>query len=228
MDGIADDLYRKVRPTERSIELLRSWLTTDQLHQFDEHGWFIVRGSDTGKRYRINSADVAYNIHELDDNGRIVERFCVVPEGNFPIGDIMLTQKIAFETEELKARRVANLHGPNRPRRSPGTVSNIDQPTRGGGDTLGSGVYTASWLGSPKRGVILNVHLLLPPEGPAVESRLVSCLRGDLYYQSLLNDGLSGDCKSPPPQPNNRICHGVGDREHAIWPIVCSQRDVER
>jgi hypothetical protein len=70
MDGIADDLYRKVRPTERSIELLRSWLTTDQLHQFDEHGWFIVRGSDTGKRYRINSADVAYNIHELDDDGR--------------------------------------------------------------------------------------------------------------------------------------------------------------
>jgi hypothetical protein len=112
MDGIADDLYRRVRATERSIELLRSWLTHDQLRQFDEHGWFIVRGSDTGERYRINYGNVAYNIHELDDNDHVVQRFCVVREGELPVGDVMLAQKIAFETEKLHARRVANRRGP--------------------------------------------------------------------------------------------------------------------
>jgi hypothetical protein len=108
MNGAADDFYRRTQAVERSIELLRSWLTSGQLRQFDRHGWFIVRGSDTGERYRINYANVAYNVHELDDNDRVVQRFCVVPEGELPVGDVMLAQKIAFETEEPHARRVAN------------------------------------------------------------------------------------------------------------------------
>ena len=91
---------------------LRSWLTPDQLRQFDEHGCFIVRGSDTGKRYQINYGNVAYNIDELDDNDCVVQRFCVVPEGNLPVGDVMLTQNFAFEKDELNARRVANRRNP--------------------------------------------------------------------------------------------------------------------
>ena len=88
--------------------MLRSWLTPDQLHQFNEHSWFIVRGGDTGKRYRINYANVAYNVHELDDNEHVVQRFCIVLKGNLPVGDVMLMQKISFEKTELDARRIAN------------------------------------------------------------------------------------------------------------------------
>jgi hypothetical protein len=112
MDGAADDRYRRVQPEERSIKLLRSWLTPDQLRQFNEHGWFIVRGCDTGVHYRINYASVAYNVHELDNNDQVVQCFCVVPEGNLPIGDVMLSQKMWFEMMELDTRRIANRRPP--------------------------------------------------------------------------------------------------------------------
>jgi hypothetical protein len=108
LDGAADDFYRRVEVEKRSIELLRSWLTPDQLRQFDEHGWFIVRGGDTGERYRINYANVTYNVHQLDDNDHVVQRFCVVPAGNLPVADVMLAQKTSLENMELDVRRVAN------------------------------------------------------------------------------------------------------------------------
>ena len=56
----------------------------------------------------------------------------------------------------------------------------------------------------------------------------MSCLRGDPYYQSLLNDDLSSYSKSAPSQPNSKICHGVGDWEYAVWPVMRTQGDVER
>jgi hypothetical protein len=112
MDGAADDFYRRVQPEERGIKLLRSWLTPDQLRQFNEHGWFIVRGCDTDVRYRVNYANVAYNVHELDDNDHVVRCFCIVPTGNLPVGDVTLAQKLAFETTELEARRIANRRPP--------------------------------------------------------------------------------------------------------------------
>jgi hypothetical protein len=52
MNGAVDDLYRRVQAERRGIDLLRAWLTLDQLRQYDANGWFIVRGSDTGARYR--------------------------------------------------------------------------------------------------------------------------------------------------------------------------------
>jgi hypothetical protein len=108
VDGTADDLYRGHAAEERSIGLLRSWLTPDQLSQFDKHRWFIVRGSDTGKRYRINYANAPFNVHELDDDGKVVLRLCVVPQDITAPGDIMLSQKIALEKDELETRRIAN------------------------------------------------------------------------------------------------------------------------
>jgi len=93
--------------------LLRSCLSAEQCKQFDKNHYFIVRGSDTGERYRINYADVAYNVHELDDQGDIVKRFCFVPEGNLPAGDVMLTQKLLLENDELKARAISNRLSPD-------------------------------------------------------------------------------------------------------------------
>ena len=36
------------------------------------------------------------------------DRYCFVPEGTLPIGDVMLAQKIALETDERAALAVAN------------------------------------------------------------------------------------------------------------------------
>lgn len=94
---------------ERSIELLRSWLTPVQLAEFDGLQRFIVRGSETGERYRITSPAMAYNVAELNDTDEIVARFCFVPQNDVRShGDIMLAQKIMLETDELRARSIAN------------------------------------------------------------------------------------------------------------------------
>ena len=101
------------RATERSIELLRSCLSNEQREQFDNSRHFIVHGNETGARYRIGYGDVAYNVHELDDEDKLVMRLCFVPEGNLPAGDVMLTQKLMLENDELKAREIANKLSPD-------------------------------------------------------------------------------------------------------------------
>ena len=108
-----DYLKQREEAIERSIALLRSWLSAEQREQFDKHRYFIVRGSDTGERYRICYGDVAYNVHELDDQDAIVKRFCFVPQGSLAPGDVMLSQKILLERDELKARAIANRLSPD-------------------------------------------------------------------------------------------------------------------
>jgi len=107
MDGAADDLYRGVTAHDKSIALLKSWLSLEQLEQFERCGEFDVIGSDTKTRYRINQ-DHAFNIHEMKNGSRTGVRFCVVPTGGLPVGDQMLAQKIGLETDEMETLRIAN------------------------------------------------------------------------------------------------------------------------
>jgi hypothetical protein len=109
MNGAADDFYQGYQAERRSIELLRSWLTPDQLRQFDESGWFIVCGGETGCRYRITYPRAPYNVCELDCHDEAVLRLCFIPKGIDAPGDVMLAQKIALETDELSARTIANV-----------------------------------------------------------------------------------------------------------------------
>lgn len=105
------------KATARSMELLRDWLTPEQNRELEEKNYFTVRGSDTGERYRINagigtaSGVAPYNISQIDDNDKVVARFCVVPQGIDTRGDTLLSQKIWFETDELQARCRANRAG---------------------------------------------------------------------------------------------------------------------
>jgi hypothetical protein len=99
---------RSRRPAERKgIALLRSWLTPDQVRQWDLCGEFEVTGCDTGTRYRITRATMM-NIHELDHSGKPVVQWCFQPEGKLAVGDVLLTQKIALETMECRALALAN------------------------------------------------------------------------------------------------------------------------
>jgi hypothetical protein len=101
------DWYQRPSTTElRGRKLLREWLSSEQLAQYDAHNYFEVTGCYTGKTYRINHG-VGMNIHELDRAGRPQAGWCFVPSVDLVAGDVMLAQKIALETDELGALAVA-------------------------------------------------------------------------------------------------------------------------
>jgi hypothetical protein len=99
-------------PEARGLRLLRAWLSPPQLEQFNAKAHFDVIGCDTGRRYRIHYAR-EMNVHEFDDEGRLKMGWCFVPQGRLVPGDVMLAQKIALETSEIRALSVAMKFVPN-------------------------------------------------------------------------------------------------------------------
>ena len=99
-------VQRMAGPEERSQHLLRSWLSSEQLANYDTFGHFVVVRSDTGKRYRILKGRV-FNIQELDAGGREYCTWCFAPD-RVATGDVNLAQKIALENFENRALRIAN------------------------------------------------------------------------------------------------------------------------
>ena len=92
---------------QRGLNLLREWLSREQLAQYDAHKYFEVIGCHTGKRYRIHHGNGA-NVIELDDAARPRTGWCFVPNEHLVAGDVMLAQKIALETDERGALATAN------------------------------------------------------------------------------------------------------------------------
>jgi len=92
---------------EKAFALLKQWLSPAQLAQYENNGHFEVRGCHSGKRYRIRRAR-QMNIDELDEAGARSAAWCFGPEGNLPIGDLMLAPKISLENDERTALAVAN------------------------------------------------------------------------------------------------------------------------
>ena len=97
----------------RGLELLKEWLSPEQLALYETKSYFEVIGCHSGKRYRITRAS-SMNIHELDDTGRPLVGWCFAPKGYLVAGDVMLAQKIALETDERGALTVANKFLPSR------------------------------------------------------------------------------------------------------------------
>jgi hypothetical protein len=98
------------RPGKREIrgrQLLREWLSLEQLKQYEEHNWFEVTGCHTRNKYRI-STGTQRNVYELDLDGRPRVGWCFMPSISLVTGDVMLAQKIALETDEHGALAVAN------------------------------------------------------------------------------------------------------------------------
>jgi hypothetical protein len=92
---------------QKARKVLIEWLSPAQLAQYKRTGHFEVTGCHSGKRYRIRS-DRQLNIDELDERDRTVAIWCFGPKGHLPIGDIMLAQKIALETNEYASLEFAN------------------------------------------------------------------------------------------------------------------------
>jgi hypothetical protein len=92
---------------QRSYDLLAAYLSPSQMAQFRTQGRFEVTGVDTNHRYVIRNV-TTINVDELDSSGTCSKRWCFVPKGDLPQGDVLLAQKLAlecFETSALEAAR---------------------------------------------------------------------------------------------------------------------------
>src|SRR3954470_19453983 len=85
----------------------KQWLAPSQLAHYEQYGYFEVTGGNSGKHYRIRPKR-QMNVEELDEQGVRIAAWCFGPEGELPIGDFMLAQKIALEKNERAALALAN------------------------------------------------------------------------------------------------------------------------
>jgi hypothetical protein len=111
-------LYRSFNeqngPDASARRLLREWLSAGQRAQFDANGFFEVTGSLTGRRYRIHQGTMS-NVLELDEALEPKMGWCFVPERSLAVGDVMLAQKIALETDEAAVLAIAKPFSPRLP-----------------------------------------------------------------------------------------------------------------
>ena len=98
---------QRSKPEHRADALLNEWLRPEQRATLERHGYFEVRGSHSGKCYRIRRSR-NMNIAELGKDGNQAAVWCFGPVGHLPLGDVMLAQKLALETDEQAALAAAN------------------------------------------------------------------------------------------------------------------------
>ena len=108
----AESAARRLHPLDKScqaraLQLLKENLSAAQREHYERCDYFEVIGGTTGRRYRIRRG-TQMNVELLDDIGRRVRVLCFVPEGRLATADVMLAQKIALESFETDALRVAH------------------------------------------------------------------------------------------------------------------------
>jgi hypothetical protein len=109
--GHVREVSQRRTAEEKASALLKHWLSPVQVAQYEKYGYFEVTGGNSGKHYRIRPKR-QMNVEELDQHGVRIAAWCFGPEGELPIGDFMLAQKIALENNEQAALAVANRGNP--------------------------------------------------------------------------------------------------------------------
>ena len=95
----------RVAAQERAEQLLRDQLTIEQAAQLVQGNYFEVI-SESGKRYQVTRG-IQGNVFAYD-GARRVGRYCIHPDTDVPVGDVMLAQKLMLETCEREFLRIAN------------------------------------------------------------------------------------------------------------------------
>jgi len=90
---------------QRAEALLKSLLTDDQRKSLEEMKRFAIR-SETGKPYRIR-LESSMNVDELDEQGKVLNTYCLVPKEPLPLCDNLAIQKLMLETAEAEFLRIA-------------------------------------------------------------------------------------------------------------------------
>lgn len=91
---------------KKAKALLVAELTEQQRDQLNEMAAFLVE-TEEGRRYRIKNG-WSGNVEELDEDGRVIARYCIHPRLSVPHEDNMLAQKLMLETDEAAFQRIAN------------------------------------------------------------------------------------------------------------------------
>lgn len=106
----------------RAMELLLSHLTNEQRDTLERNSWFVVRGGQSGRRYRIDGRSYAGNVHLLREQALAVTppiqgvvppdtveaAYCGHCDYTIPLGDQLLAQKIMLEADEAGYIALAN------------------------------------------------------------------------------------------------------------------------
>jgi len=95
----------------RDLALLVRHLDPEQQRTFERNGYFEVKGSNSGRRYRIHAGmGASINIEQFDPDGLVRATLCAAPFGyGLPEYDMLLAQKLALETDEMKFLQTANI-----------------------------------------------------------------------------------------------------------------------
>jgi hypothetical protein len=103
-----EEIEKNRLSSEKAKQILLDHLTPEQRDTVEKNGWFVIEGGITGKRYKIKSGGVAGNIEELDDNGKMIAKYCCHLSHVFPQSDHHLAQKLMLEWNESEFLRLAN------------------------------------------------------------------------------------------------------------------------
>lgn len=95
-----------VEAARKGYCLLMEFLNEQQKHDYHHYGFFKIRGGTSGREYTIMHG-TAMNIWSRAPKCLI----CLTTREWMVTGDVLLTQKLAFELDELKALAEANMHG---------------------------------------------------------------------------------------------------------------------
>jgi hypothetical protein len=107
-----EERERRGQADQRARGLLLEHLTPEQRETFEDNGWFVVEGGESGTLYRIrNQGSMIANVEVLNPAGCATHRLCAhVPVGQVPMGDQLLAQKMMLEFSESHFLRIANRH----------------------------------------------------------------------------------------------------------------------
>jgi len=91
--------------------LLRQYLNEGQVSQFEKYQAFYVTGQ-SGQLYRLRKKD-HINVDHIDrQTGKVLQTLCVVPRGQVPLCDTLLSQKLMLEFNEAEFVKLAVKHRP--------------------------------------------------------------------------------------------------------------------
>jgi hypothetical protein len=94
----------------RATELLNEMLSDEQRQTREEHGWFAVRGSESGRVYRI-CGGIVNNVYRLSEDGTVRDQVLCAHPPDIPDEDCHLAQMLLLVTNEPEFVRIANKHG---------------------------------------------------------------------------------------------------------------------
>jgi hypothetical protein len=123
-----------------ALRLLKDNLSPGQRHQLELFNYFDVVGGDTGAYYRVHF-DRQMNVEQLETSGKSIAWFCFIAEGQLPVADTVLAQKMALELFETEALRVAPRMPPSPGAQSPIRISVLR--------SLSKAPFQASSFGTP-------------------------------------------------------------------------------